>query len=459
MREEVPARIRSFRGEKLPAGSYWIRVRAIDDEDFLGLAAKNAGVTLLAATLGEKLGNIAPGRITAHPYGVLELRPMPGAELSVDSGPFGPVPARIDLLTTAPKELAFRERGQGETARYAVSYAPVSARVERVVGAPDKPLGVVVSLDGFAGVDVAKRVKPELRVHLPSGLTVVPLTTTGPDRLTASIPGFPEHEAVRVDVVDSRGRVLGSTELDRGTTEKAAVEDLPEPRRPLGITAPPLIPSPALSIRWWTPTARRAGYFAATAGAEDGAARGQLHGVAMGNLGPVGVDALLASGTVGDAPAADDAAWLGLRWRAMRAESGLELAPALRVAVPSRNGGAPARVELGLALGARVGRFSWVGNAGGRARMQDENPDVAPDGQGFLLFGGSYDATPWLTAYGLLDGHALFADELVGRGGLSLGLEAGGPLFVGLGGRVSPWDDSGGLFFGQLSLGVREVAR
>ena len=44
----------------------------------------------------------------------------------------------------------------------------------------------------------------------------------------------------------------------------------------------------------------------------------------------------------------------------------------------------------------------------------------------------------------------------MGRGGFSVGVEAGTRVFVGFALRGSPLDDAGGPAMGQLSVGVRD---
>ena len=203
VREEVPAKIHAFRAEKMPAGSYYLRVRAIDDEDFLGLAAKGRDVTLLSASVASQLGSISPGKIQANPYGVLELEPAPGSELSVDGGPFGPLPKRIDLLSTAPRDLELRMRG-GAAVKYQVEYSPVSATVEQT-----GPSAVRVELHGFEGVDVARRVQPRLRVHVGDAIRELALSPAGSTSFVASLDGLPQEPGLRFDVVDGRGVGIG----------------------------------------------------------------------------------------------------------------------------------------------------------------------------------------------------------------------------------------------------------
>src|SRR5262249_24874197 len=90
-REEVPATTTAFRGERLPVGTYYLPVRAIDKEEYLGIAADSRAVRLVDAKLESGAGSLKPGEVTANPYGVLRLTPAPDSEMALDDGAFGPM--------------------------------------------------------------------------------------------------------------------------------------------------------------------------------------------------------------------------------------------------------------------------------------------------------------------------------------------------------------------------------
>src|SRR6185295_6973492 len=73
LREEVPASVRAFRGEKLPKGEYFLRVRAIDNDDFLGIATE-------ARVVRVRPPKLVDGRETARG------RADQSRELSADGG-------------------------------------------------------------------------------------------------------------------------------------------------------------------------------------------------------------------------------------------------------------------------------------------------------------------------------------------------------------------------------------
>lgn len=374
LREEVPARVRAFRAEKLPPGAYFLRVRAIDRDDFLGVASRPRAVVLVEATVEG--GRIHEGRIEVSRYGRVRFASIDGLELALDDGAFSKAPELLDPRKLTPRRIALRVRGMGER-RFAVRY-----------------------------------------VHAPPGSE-------------------------------------GARELDR----RSAAE-LGAPLERLGVTAPIVSPSPLDNVTWWAPTHADAVSVGAT-GYRKGERWGSQFTVrGSGSLGAFGLDALVATPEVAGS-AADDSAWFKLRWRSVRTrDASLELGPAAELGIPLTTASPATRAGLGIALGGALDRFSWLANAGGRARLTDNAQRLeAPDAQGYLLFGSSYDAEEWLRVYTLLDAHALDHpedDAFAVRGGLSIGGELGSRVFASAALRASPWDDAGGTLLGQLSVGVRD---
>ncbi|MGC4063262.1 MAG: FecR domain-containing protein [Polyangiaceae bacterium] len=126
-REEVGPDVTAFRAERIPEGDYYLRVRVVDDEDFLGLASLTRHVTIVRITIGGGLGVIDEASIHVSPDTVLEFAPRPDLELALDDAPFGPVPPRLDLETRPVKRLRFRRPGAERESRYEILYesAPV----------------------------------------------------------------------------------------------------------------------------------------------------------------------------------------------------------------------------------------------------------------------------------------------------------------------------------------------
>ncbi|MGK3996260.1 hypothetical protein [Sorangium sp. So ce1024] len=501
-REEVKPDIVAFRAEQMPAGAYFLRVRVIDREEYLGVGA----VRRFHLVAARASGGVAPsaGEITANPYGIVELTPSPALELAIDEGPFGPVPERIDLLQRAPRALRLRERG-GAAAEgrpdavtsLPVRYTEVAAAIEAARAADGAAIEARVALEGVEGIDVARRVAPRIFAHLPGGVRPAALAGGDGGALTARIPLPPEAARpgeplrVRLVVADGRGGVLGAREV-----ELPAAPDAPRPTAPpLPPAAPvlgaylPLLPASAVADVLWlgpTPPAVVAAGAAASRAGGGWVAAGQVR--ASGAIGPLGLDVALRSNTAGDGEAVGSAGWLGARFRAVRVgRSAFEFAPTLRLGVPLADAGPPVRVEPGVALGGAEGRLTWVLNAGMRIRVEGAEGGAAggeggaagdgaagdgpagagaraalaaPPTQGFLVAGGTADAAPWLRLHGALDLHLVHRDggEDDVFGALSAGAEAGGALFGALSVRVSPWRGAGeGPVTAQIAVGFREA--
>ncbi|AUX40631.1 hypothetical protein SOCE26_020320 [Sorangium cellulosum] len=475
-REEVKPDVVSFRAEKMPAGAYFLRVRVVDREEYLGVGAVR-GFHLVAARVAGGVAP-APGEITASPYGIVELTPSPALELALDDGPFGPIPERIDLLQRAPRELRLRPRGNaapGAAASIPVRYTQVGAAATASRAADGQALEARVELSGIEGIDVAARVAPRLFAHLPGGVRSAALAP-GPDgALTARIPlprgatlpGAPLR--VRLDVVDGRGGVLGTSHADLPAVAASprAAPPAPPPPPVLGAYLPLLPMSGVADVLWLGPTPPSVAAVGAGAARSGGGwvAAGQVR--ASGAVGRLGLDVALRSNAAGDGEAVGSVGWLGARFRAVRlGRSALELGPTLRVGVPMAEEGPPVRVEPGVALGGAAGRLTWVVDAGARIRASRREdgaaagPAAAPPVQGFLLAGAAGDAAPWLRLHGALDLHLVHRDGGANDvlGAVSAGAEAGGALFGALSLRVSPWREAGeGPVMAQIAVGLREA--
>ncbi len=458
VREEVPKDILAFRAEKLPSGSYYLRVRAIDDEDFLGLAAPAREVFLLHAHLREAAGEVRPDEVLVHPYGVLALDPDPQLEMALDEGPFGPIVASLDFRRQSPQKIRLRSRGSQETRNVQVRYIETSAtiRVGLANAANERP--VHVQLHGFDGIDVGSRVAPVLRVRHGDDPIVVPLMASPghPTQWTATVPA---GETTRLDVLDGRGQVLGTELVDpAGAKVSASTESPAAP----GVTAAPFPLSQAVGVAWWGPGAPSSAQTGAALGLPRDGPIGQLYAAALGRHGPVALEARLASNTLGadTTSTADAAGWAGVRWTAVGflPENQIAVEPSVRVALPMAASGPGTRVESSVAVGSVAGAFSWAADLGLRMRTDESDQRTpVPATHAFLLAGGTYDTSSWLRLFGVVDAHLLDDAGPVGRTGLSLGGETKGPLFGSLGLHMSPWDDAGGIVAGHFAVGVRDL--
>lgn len=461
-REEIPGSVRSFRAEKMPPGTYHLSVRAIDKDDYLGIAQRRAVHVVAGSLTGS--GVLDQGAMKANPYGVLELTPSPGLEMAIDKGPFGPVPPSLDLRQRAPKVIRLRAPGAAAEETIEVAYLPVTAAVSATPSPDRKSLRVIAKLAGAEGIDLEGRIAPSVRVHLPGGMRQAKLAASGPSVGEATVPITPVlppgAPAIRIDVMDGRGRLLGSTDADIAQLPPPPpAPPLREPPR-IGVTLPPWHASSVTNVPWWSPTAPGAAGAVVSAGYAADAWGAQAQARASGSVGPVGIDAQVSSNALGSGAPVDAAAWLGARARLYRRDplASLEIGPALRVGLPMSADSPPARLEAGLGIGGVAGRFTWLADAGVRARLDggSERPDVPP-WHGFLLAGATVDPAAWMRAYALVDAHLLFGEPLLGRGGVSLGAEAGGAFFGALSVRASPWSDTGDILSMQLGVGLRET--
>jgi hypothetical protein len=462
VREEIPATVRSFRAERMPPGAYFLRVRAIDEEEYLGIASGVAPLEIVAVSLKERQGRIDEQTIEVNPYGILELAPSPRVELALDEGAFGPIPPSIDVHRRAPQKLRLRPRGSDPTREITVRYTEVKATIAAEPVAGGKDLEVKVQFVGLEGIDVKARVAPRIRVHWPGELATAALSARAGGVHAALVPMRGSFEDLRIDVVDGRGGVLGTAVLpDAPAPVPAAPAPAPERIPRIGVASAAWQLSPHTNVLWWSPTTPDAVVLSATADTRTEGGWGiQGQALATGGFGPFGLEALIRSNAAGEDRMADSSAWFGGRWRAFRIGAAeLEGGAALRLGVPVSSDAPPEQLEPALALGGVVGPRTWLISLGARVRLRDAEDRTAVDpGQIFLLAGGTFDLTPWMRAHAVLDGHLFFtegSDSVAGGGGLGVGLEAGDPFFGAISARMSPWRAADGLFAAQISFGVR----
>jgi hypothetical protein len=448
VREETPPDVRSFRAEKMPAGRYYLRVRALDGEDFLGLASElRQGLVVEAAADG---GHVGDGEIRATPYSTLQLQQIEGVELALDDHDFAAAPARIDLLKQRPSRLRLRIRGAPAESELDVRYSAVVARIETEPLSGRGSLRVRVVFAGIAGIDVPGRVAPRLfllRGETKREILLVP-TPNAPAVWTGSYEQ--PASADKLLLVDGRGSVLGERASEAPSAPPTAAAKLPQ----LGPVSPVVALASSVDVPWWSPSLPRQAALGVGTQLSEKSPIGQGFARASGGVGRLGLNASLALKAFGADESAARTAWLGAAYRFGQGERTL-WGLSLRAGVPLHADAASTRLEPSFAVGTELGRFSWLGNLGGRVALgaRDELPRL----QAFAIVGGSYRPEPWLRLYSMIDGHlSERVDNARARAGLAVGVEAGGTFFGGLGLRSSPWSDAGGILFGQLTLGVRE---
>jgi hypothetical protein len=455
VREEVPAAVTSMRAEKMPPGTYYLSVRAIDKEEYLGIASPVRQVRVIAAKVDG--GSLGLGAIEASPYAVLSFEPDPAVEMALDQGPFGPMLPSVDLLRRAPKMIRWRVKGgSGDEIAVPVQYKKPTARIEATLEGSD--VRARIAFEGFDGVNVAERVGPVLRVHGLEGARTVPFTLAAATNAGEARFPFPENvDRARIDILDRRGAVLGTTDVVVPEPPPPPAAPKPPPR--IGISAPLLTLAPGPSLLWWRPTPQNA-FALGIAGTGSKTERaGDLSVRASGAIGRFGVDASFGYAFAGDRPEGS-AAWLGGQVRALRLEaSTLELGFALRAGIPVA-GDEPTRLEPSIAIGGAAGEITWLGNAGARLRLSDSGgPSNVPQAQAFAMLGATFDLLAWLRTHAEIDGSLLFdeAAKTPAAAGVTVGIEAGRSFFGGVSMRVSPHDEAGHRSVaGQIAVGFRE---
>ena len=462
-REHVQADVRAFRAEQLPPGRYHVRIRGIDTDDFLGIAAPPRTVEVVEAQWSRGTGQLDDDGIMPGRYAILSMKAPPHIQMAQGDGAFGPVPSRLDFSRLDVDTLRFRRRNGQAEQEIPVRYAEAKATIEL----DESPQGLTlkVRFGGLDRLDVSRDVGPRLLIrHGDESITIA--LEARPD---GSFVGFAPNgaEVSRIDAVDQRGRVLG-TLVPRPKSTPPPFVVAPEPfvYPTIGSTTPYVPMSPRIAVGMLAPTSPRAAEVGALfeSDGDPAAIAGFARG--SGQIGPVGVDGTIRTRQgLSDRPA-DTGGWVGLRYRAWRMVlsevdgTTLELAPRLAVTFPLDDESPSPQLETSVLFGGAVGDASWVLNLGGRARLgrRGQQQAFVDEGQIYLLGGGAYLPLPWLRVVSALDLHLLVPGGGLSplfRGGLTGGIELGQTFFVSLQGRISPWNDVGGYGGGQLALGLR----
>jgi FecR protein len=467
VREEVPAAIHAFHAEKMPAGTYHLRVRAIDKEEYLGIASPDRLIRLVASSLDGGGGAVKSHEIEANPYGLLRFVPFPEIEMSLDDGPYGPVPERLDLEKRAPKVIRLRPRGGGESEVLTVRYTEVHAAIRAATDMARRTIEVRVTLSGLEGIDADARVAPMVRLREPSrpAVEVRPLAKLSAGEFAAVLPLSGEPGKARVDVVDARGAVLGTAEIEFARPPPPMPSQPPPPMPVIGLSAPLWGSSPITDALFLSPTAPAAVDVSAGLTRVNGALAVTGQARASGSLGPVGLDAAIRSNTAGEGARAASA-WFGVRARVFRlGQAAFEVAPSLRLGFPAVAEGPTPRLEIGVLTGGAAGRVTFIADAGLRARLASEPAGAAspiPKVQAFVLAGATFAPVPWLRIAAFADGHVVHPDTGDNAGLLGLGgsVEAGRTIFGAFSLRGTPTPAAGeGPFSAQIAVGIREVSR
>lgn len=480
VREEVGADIKSFRAEKMPVGRYYLRVRAIDDEDFLGIASVQRSVNIVAVQ-GAGAGGLPGGsKLLVHRYRRIAFDVPAGVEVNVDGKGYGPAPKLIDFGLTTPKHLSFRGVGEQAQQTFDVEYVVprAEAQIERM---PDGRFQISTTFPGIDPESVSARMQPRLRVLAATQQGAALSSLPAPVDLAASAgssaaPGggapsaitavytavLPALQADHLDVVvvDAQGRLLGDARWDAGVTPGSHRLKLADPRIGASLALNAL--HPASSTRMWAPHRRAsAGLTASLSPRHSAQLTARVQGsTGRGRLPEIGFDALVPSDDLsGEGRPVDTAAWLGTSAELWQPYAGWgSMGIAARIGLPTREGAAGVG-EVSAAYGRQHLKLDWLFNLGVRAALGDA--PAGGDGSGFIAAQLGFQALDWARAYAALDVRLIVGDEsvvpdgLAPRGGLALGLEAGGDLFANLAARVSAWDELDDQLLVQLGAGYR----
>lgn len=437
VRQGVPKDVRRFRGEKMPPGRYFLRVRAIDKDDFLGIASEVRQLRAVTVKWTRGRGQFAADAVTAGRYASVTLGEATDLELALDDAAFVRVPKQIDFARLQPEKLRVRRKGDTTAVVLPVKYQEVSAEVSSALD--DGVLAVYAKLTGTEGLNPAEDLKPSVRLSWAGGNTDLPLTRQDDGRWFASMPAE-KGTQYQLHVVDKDGLLLGSTVFEQAAEASPSPAPSAAPPIPLiGPTMPSIGLYQRTNVMWFAPTPHNQATLSMMVGRNDGVAfQGQAH--ASGALGPAGFEAMVRTRSSGGELRGDTSGFFGVRYRVWRLGRGeVELAPNLRVGFPLDSDGPAPRLEPGVAIGGNAGEFSWLGNLAVRIRLDDDPDRLYTDPAAFsLLLGGTYAPVDWLRVNALLDGHSWIREN--GRfietdtitplgGGFSLGLEAGAQIF------------------------------
>jgi hypothetical protein len=454
VREEVPADVTSFRGEKLPPGRYFLRVRAIDKEDFLGIAATRSSTLII---LSIKQGSFRDGKLLLRRNPSLELKAPPGVEIASDDGPFGPVPPTLSLPERLPERLRLRAAPDQLPVDLPIEVDPLRASVEPIQTVPGSLL-IRVRIEGRSPEEAIAEAHPRVRITSPDGQREFPLQRVDESHLGVNIPTRP-GEPLTIEVLDDGSVMLGVAKHQEAAA--APRPAAPPPRPPLlGVMAPLWAHQPDATSPLRSPYANAGASVAALVSPGDQAGY-QLDARGSGTVGPVGLDLALRTRLTGE-QATDGVAWTGARLPLYKAPEHRFLAGLMvHAALPTTRRAPDPSLEPAVAFGGRPGVLSWVLNAGGRFRLGHEEPRArTASAQVFVQGGVALQLAPWLRGYAAADGRYL-ADVPAGealRAGATLGFEAGKTWFAGLAGRAGLGEpETQGSTTVQLTLGLRDA--
>lgn len=464
-RLEVPADTLAFRTEGFPPASYYVRVRAIDTEDYLGIASDVRRIEVIAADVHGEGSRMEQGRLLANPYGTIQFDVKSGLQVSINDGPFGPVPAELDLLLQAPKSFRLRSPS-GNVENIKVDYLSVHADPKVSFNPEKRTLNFVVKVDGAGDLDVEKRIGPRLRLQIGDKAENLSLAIQPDKTMIAAYAVGDFSGEGRADVTDQRGQTLGTNSF-MIPPKPALPPPSTVPVRQIGLALPPPRPAGVTGLVWSSPTLPTAAGIGIGGGITANGAVLQGNVRASGAVGKWGFEALVVSPPLeknaypsnAEYPPTENMAWFGVRHRFIRqGNAALEFAPYARFGVPMVLQGQPFRLDLGGAIGGAISdRASWLVNAG-IPFVLGETEAFVPQFSPYLMAGGTFQPVDWLRAFAAANLNLMMlADGRdIGTYGLSGGVEIGRTIFFSLSGWVGRAESIESKFAGtgMLSIGV-----
>ncbi len=423
VRQEVPPDVRSIRAENLPPGTYFVRVRAVDSEDFLGIASPIGTISLIGVK--PVLGHVQDAGLLLSPYGGLELEAAHDVEVSTNGERFVALPQALDLRTTRPERLWLRRTSDGKVAQFPIEYTqpPMELSAERVATA------LSIRLTGDELAQLSQRAGLQFHVEQGQVARAVPAIVQDERTLIAAMELAGTTE-LSVSVLDFSGRKLGSVDVVGEQPVRVAID---QPKPVLGPKASVIPSNRELSFDWWTPR-ETSGVVGSATAATDGEG-GQLSAIARAHLEDFTLALRITSNTLAQSTPSDGSLFGHASYEVALMES-LHWAIRSGLVMPAASASPAPRFSAGTAVGALMGNgWSWLSNVDVRTNLSGDT-DQLSFWQMRAGAGATYDIASVLRASLLLDGY-LLESQLRGAGQFNLEL---GKTFAGVAGlRWSPW--------------------
>ncbi len=425
VRQEVPSDVRSLRAENLPPDSYFVRVRAVDKDDFLGIASQTSSLTFVG--IDVELGRLEGTGAVISPYGAVGLGAMPGVEYSLDGKEYRGLPAAIDLRTRRPDRIWLRRAPDGAAVEIPIEYERPRLELSAVrVGA-----SLEIRLQGEGLAALAERAGFGFSVHQQEQVQRLAPRTRDATTLTARAV-VDEDRPTEVRLVDASQATLGDVQLPGLDAAPAAVLVVPAL---IGPRAAVVSGNRELSFDWWTPQGP-SGLVGSVIAATDSEG-GQLSAIGRARIADTTLSLRISSNTLGQDIPSDGSLFghVGHEWA---------LSPAMRGALraglvmPAASASPPPRASVGAALGASAGRsLSWLANLDARAGLSGDTDGLSA-WQLRAGGGATYEFVELVRASLLLDAYWL---ESRARGATQANIEFGRDFAASAGVRWSPWGD------------------